>query len=300
MARTNNDTWDLASSVGATATMVATARALASRKPDALIDDPFAEPLVRAVGINFFTAMLDGTSAGWDADESSSQLLTEVMSVRTRFFDDFFLDAGAAGIRQVVILASGLDSRAFRLPWPEGTVVYEIDLPDVITFKTQVMAELGASPTADRRTVAVDLRDDWPAALRAHGFDAAAPTAWIAEGLLLYLPADAQDRLFDHITDQSAPGSRLATEDYPDGRAGMSERFRLWGERWANLGLEIKLAELLYIEDHNLVVDYLSQRNWDVDARTRTEMFATYGRPFDHGEPAGGLRTSLNITAIRK
>lgn len=297
MARTDDDSWDLASSVGATATMVATARALAGRKPDAIIDDPFAEPLVRAVGIDFFTQMLDGSAAGWDTDDSSSQLLTEVMGVRTRFFDDFFLDATEAGIRQAVILASGLDSRAYRLPWPADTVVYEIDLPDVIEFKTKVLTDLGASPTSDRRTVAVDLRDDWPAALRAHGFDPDAPTAWIAEGLLLYLPSDAQDRLFDNITEQSAPGSRLATEDYPDGRAGMSERFQLWGQRWAELGLEIKLAELLYIEDHNLVVDYLEQHGWDVSARTRTEMFATYGRPFDHGEPAGGLRTSLNITA---
>jgi methyltransferase (TIGR00027 family) len=210
--RTDADSWDLASSVGATATMVAAARALASREDSAIIDDPFAEPLVRAVGIDFFIKLVDGSIdlAAVD-DDGSARLLTDVMAVRTRFFDDFFLDATKAGVRQAVILASGLDSRAYRLPWPAGTVVFEIDQPKVIEFKSQSLADLGASPTADRRTVSVDLRDDWPAALRAAGFDDTAPTAWSAEGLLVYLPPDAQDRLLDNITELSAPGSRLAT-----------------------------------------------------------------------------------------
>ena len=139
-----------------------------------------------------------------DAAERARSNIDE-MAVRTRFFDDFFIDAGKAGIRQAVILASGLDSRAYRLPWSEGTVVYEIDQPEVIEFKTSTLAGLGAAPTAELRTVAIDLRDDWPAALRAKGFDASQPTAWSAEGLLPYLPADAQDRLFDNITALSAP-----------------------------------------------------------------------------------------------
>src|ERR1700738_4547242 len=154
MARTENDTWDLASSVGATATMVAAARAMASRAPDPLIDDPFAETLVRAVGLEFFV--------------------------------DFFLAATTAGIRQAVILASGLDSRAYRLPWPPGTVVYEIDQQAVIGFKTGTLSALGAKPAAEHRPVAVDLRDDWPIALRANGFDASQPTAWSAAGLRAY------------------------------------------------------------------------------------------------------------------
>ena len=120
MARTDDDTWDLASSVGANATLVA-----ASRQPDPLIDDPFAEPLVRAVGVEPITRVLDGRSPLADA------ALIDVMAVRTRFFDDFLVKAAAAGLRQAVILAAGLDSRAYRLPWPPGTTVYEIDLPEV-------------------------------------------------------------------------------------------------------------------------------------------------------------------------
>ena len=130
MARTDSDSWDLASSVGATATMVATARALASKEPEPLIFDPYAAPLVRAVGIDYFTRLVDG-DVEIPADQTGSgiRMMIDVMAVRTRFFDDFFTDAAAAGVRQAVILASGLDSRPYRLPWPAGTVVYEIDQP---------------------------------------------------------------------------------------------------------------------------------------------------------------------------
>ena len=149
MNRTDADSWDLASSVGATATMVAAARTLASREVDPLIDDPFAEPLVRAVGIDFFIKLIDGEIRLADAGAGDvARLMTDVMAVRTRFFDDFFTNA--AGIRQAVILASGLDSRPYRLPWPAGSVVYEIDQPKVIEFKTETMAE--HRRRADRRT----------------------------------------------------------------------------------------------------------------------------------------------------
>ena len=238
MARTDNDTWDLASSVGATATMVAAARAMASTADDALIDDPFAEPLVRAVGVDFFTRLVTGELRPEDLDSDSEsvgmQRMTDNMAVRTKFFDEFFLtatgggnpteatgggnptEATEGGIRQAVILASGLDSRAYRLAWPAGTTVYEIDQPDVIEFKTRTLAELGAKPTAERRTVAMDLRYNWPSALIEEGFDPNQPTAWSAEGLLGYLPPDAQDRLLDTITELSAPGSRVAVESVPN------------------------------------------------------------------------------------
>ena len=157
----------MASSVGATATMVAAARAIASREPDAIIDDPFAEPLVRAVGMDFFIRLLDGEFGLSDDDGgAATRLMTNVMAVRTRFFDDFFTDAAAAGVRQAVILASGLDARAYRLPWPAGTVVYEIDQPKVIEFKNATMADLGAEPDGGPPRGRIDLRDDWPKALR--------------------------------------------------------------------------------------------------------------------------------------
>src|SRR6478672_1189654 len=213
MSRTDADSWDVASSVGATATMVAAARAVASRQPDPLINDPFAVALVRAVGIDFFTRFAEGELNLADVDKGgTAELMTTVMAVRTKFFDDFFIGAtavatsdigataGSKSIRQAVILASGLDSRPYRLPWPDGTVIYEIDQPKVVEFKTETMKSIGATPTAERRAVAIDLREDWTAALRRSGFDDSRPTAWSAEGLLVYLPPDAQDRLFDDIT----------------------------------------------------------------------------------------------------
>jgi methyltransferase (TIGR00027 family) len=287
--------------------MVAVARALASREPDALIDDPFAAPLVRAVGIDFFNRLLDGElepAVAQDA-EATARPMTEVMAVRTRFFDDFFVDAwtdtaAGAGIRQAVILASGLDSRAYRLAWPEGSVVYEIDQPEVIEFKSRTLAEFGAEPTAHRRTVAVDLRDDWPAALRRSGFDEKKPTAWSAEGLLIYLPPEAQDRLFDNITALSAPGSRLATEYHPDGAAALTDSNQSMGRRFADQGLDLDIADLVYAGERRPAGDYLTEQGWQVSSRTRTEVFAAYGRSFpDDAEVVARLRNSVAIEAVR-
>lgn len=301
MTRSDSDSWDLATSVGTTATMVAAARAVASREENALIDDPFAAPLVRAVGIDLFTKMVDGDLDMAAVDtEGTARVMTDVMAVRTRFFDDFFLDAAAAGVRQAVILASGLDSRSYRLDWPAGTVVYEIDQPKVIEFKTDTLAALGASPTAELRTVSVDLREDWPDALRANGFDEAKPTAWSAEGLLAYLPPDAQDRLFDNITELSAPGSRVATEYHPDGGRGIADRSAMISDRWRDLGLNLNLGDLFYTGERNAVVDYLEGRGWQVSARPRAEMFAHYGREFPSGDLSSPLSNSLSVTAIRK
>ncbi|BBX71887.1 class I SAM-dependent methyltransferase [Mycolicibacterium psychrotolerans] len=300
MARAEGDRWDLASSVGSTATMVAAARAVASREPDPLIDDPYAAPLVRAVGIDFFTKVVDGTLSFADSDESGvARLMTDVLAVRTRFFDDFFLDAGAAGIRQAVILASGLDSRPYRLPWPDGTTVFEIDQPQVLEFKAAALAEIGATPSAHHRAVAVDLRDDWPAALRAHGFDETVPTAWSAEGLLVYLPPDAQDRLFDHITALSAPGSRLATEFHPDAGASIGERTRALRAQWSDHGFDVDVADLFYPGERTPPADYLSGQSWHVSTRTRPEVFAGYGRTFGAGEALASLRDSLALTAVK-
>src|ERR1700722_287584 len=150
--RTDGDSWDLASSVGATATAVAARRAMASKGPNPLIDDPFAEPLVNAVGVDAFIRMMNGEVEVSDDDPAfTAQRLSEGMAVRTRFFDAFFLEAAEAGVRQGVILASGLDTRAYRLAWPSGAVLYEIDQPQVIEFKTRTLADLGAAPTVARR-----------------------------------------------------------------------------------------------------------------------------------------------------
>ncbi len=287
MARTDNDTWDLASSVGATATMVAAARAMASTADDALIDDPFAEPLVRAVGVDFFTRLVTGDLRPEDLDSDSEsvgmQRMTDNMAVRTKFFDEFFLSATEGGIRQAVILASGLDSRAYRLEWPAGTTVYEIDQPDVIEFKSRTLAQLGAEPTAQRRPVAMDLRYDWPSALIEEGFDPNQPTAWSAEGLLGYLPPDAQDRLLDTITELSAPGSRVAVESVPNidpaDHERAIERMQAASERWREHGFDLDFADLVYLGDRNEAASYLGDHGWQLSRQSVTELFAANGLP---------------------
>ncbi len=303
------DSWDLASSVGATATMVAAARALASIEPDPLITDPYAAPLVHEVGIDFFSRLVDGAAPPDETAADGIKVMVDMMAVRTRFFDDFYTEACWAAVppvRQAVILASGLDARAYRLDWPAGTVVFELDQPAVIAAKTAAMAKIGAEPTARLCTVAVDLRDDWPKALHDNAFDPSKPTAWIAEGLLMYLPPEAQDRLFDNITALSAPGSRIATE-FHGGAYGaeLADRARTIAGAWQGEGFDIDFTELFHHGERNHVVDYLGERGWQVHSRDRREMFTDYGRmwPFPPGEPGGTGPTppqqSVAVTAIR-
>ncbi|MEZ0349613.1 class I SAM-dependent methyltransferase [Mycobacterium sp. pR1184] len=310
MARTDQDTWDLASSVGATATWVAAARAIASKRPNALIDDPFADPLVRAVGMDFFTGVLDGEitdeSGGIapDADldaEFNLERMVNMMAVRTKFFDDFFTDATAAGVRQAVILAAGLDSRAYRLDWPAGTVVYEVDQPAVVEFKSTTLSHLGAEPTAQRRTVAVDLREDWLNALRHSGFDETKPAAWSAEGLLMYLPPDAQDRLFDAITTLSAPGSWLATEYHRDSSMPLLQRrAKAMADRWGKFGFDVDVSTLVYYGERTPAAEYLAAQGWSVSTRTRAEMFAEAGLSAPAGDSMQSLQNSIAVTAVRE
>jgi methyltransferase (TIGR00027 family) len=276
MARTEKDTWDLASSVGATATMVAGQRALAHR--EGLIDDPFAEPLVRAVGLEFMTRALDGDIKFEDIDPTFTvRLAAESMAVRTRHFDTLFLDAAAAGVRQAVILAAGLDARAYRLDWPDGTVVFEMDQPEVIEFKTTTLAGLGAVPTATHRVVAIDLRENWPKALADNGFDPTQPTAWIAEGLLIYLPPEAQDKLFDTITELSVPGSRLATERVPDVTDFINGRPRQLSEKMKELGSDVSMEELVYQGQRSNVVEHLRKLGWTVTEQNSADAHAANG-----------------------
>src|ERR1700722_14306567 len=252
MARTDNDTWDLATGVGATATMVAAARAIATKAENPLIDDRFADPLVHAVGVDFFTRWATGELDAADLDDSESawrlEHMPDVMAARTRYFDSFFLDATQAGIRQAVILASGLDARAYRLAWPADMTVFEIDQPKVIQFKAVTLEGLGATPQTDLRTVAIDLRQDWPTALREAGLDTSRPTAWIAEGLFGYLPPEAQDRLLDNITALSGEGSRLACEVVPDRPEIDKDRVRELMQRasakWREHGLDLDFSAL--------------------------------------------------------
>jgi methyltransferase (TIGR00027 family) len=288
-SRYDGDAWDLASSVGATATMSAAVRAIATRTGRRLIDDPFAEPLVRAVGIDLLTRMATGeprpndstdvdAGATGSAEATVEQVWIDIAVIRTKFYDEFFLEATNAGITQIVILASGLDSRAYRLTWPAETVVYEVDQPEVIEFKTLTLAELGAAPTTDRRAVAVDLRDDWPTALRTAGFDPDRPTAWSAEGLLSYLPPEAQDRLLDTITELSAPGSRVATESKPNPQPGDDDKaeqgLHRISERWRAHGYAPDMARLRYFGARNEAAPYLADRGWALNGTSIRDLLA--------------------------
>jgi methyltransferase (TIGR00027 family) len=194
--------------VGRTALGVARIRAAESARPDRLFDDPLAAAFAAAAPAD--QAPVDGLPPG-PAGTPVSRLGFHVV-IRTRFYDDYLLGAVAAGCRQVVLVAAGLDCRAFRLDWPDGVSLFELDQPEVLEFKQAVLAGRGARPRARRRTVPVDLRGDWPARLTAAGFDPARPTAWLVEGLLIYLSSDQAARLLTDVGTLSAPGSQVAME----------------------------------------------------------------------------------------
>jgi methyltransferase (TIGR00027 family) len=235
MPRTADDSWDIATSVGTTAVMVALARAAETASAEPLISDRFAEVLVSTPELEGVREQVAAWWAPEPDDEAAdftvdSRHMINYQAVRTHFFDAYFADAAAAGVRQVVILAAGLDSRAYRLDWPDGTVVYEIDLPKVLDYKAETLAAHGAVPVVDRRPVPVDLRHDWPGALRDAGFDATRPTAWLAEGLLPFLPAAAQEAMFASIDDLSGSGSRVAVEIFGVDREKRREAEEKWQE----------------------------------------------------------------------
>jgi len=284
-ARSEGDSWRITESVGATALSVAAARAVETAATEPLIRDGFAYLLVSSAGRPWARLASD---LEWIGDDEhgrrAHQLAVDYQAVRTHYFDGYFADAVDAGIRQVVILAAGLDSRAFRLDWPAGTTVFEIDQPQVVSYKTTTLESAGAAPTADRRTVPVDLRDDWAAALNAAGFDPNQPTAWLAEGLLPYLPTEAQDRLFEIVTSLSAPGSQVAVEAFSLGvadndrrRAARRARFERMRQR---LGLDINVETLTYQEsDRADAADWLTENGWRVSAVSNTDEMARLGRP---------------------
>ena len=303
MKRKMDDTWDLATSVGATATMVAAARAAASLRPGSLINDPFAEPLVRATGVDFFARLargeLDFANVG---GEVGTGWMPDVFAVRAKFFDDFFAAAGARGIRQVVIVAAGLDSRSYRLSWPVQTTIFEIDQPEVVEFKQRTLAAIGAAPSAELRAVGIDLRADWPAALRQCGFNAESATAWLAEGLLIgYLPGEDQERLLDDITALSAPGSKLAVDHLPSGAESLGPQMAAITEQWRAHGFDSDIGNLTYAGECSDVDTYLSQRGWDVTGYSLADLFVGSGLGATGPEPLSGLTRDFRyLHAIRK
>jgi methyltransferase (TIGR00027 family) len=305
MPRTERDSWDLASSVGATATMVAAARAAASRRRNPVIDDPFAEPLVRAVGLDLFTKVASGELDFGDVDGGGGfPRMVDTFAARARFYDDYFTEASAAGLRQVVIGASGLDARPYRLSWPAGTTLYEVDQPEVIEFKTTTLADLGAVPGAEHRTVGIDLRADWPAALRNAGFDPAQPTAWLAEGVLIgFLPPEAEIRLLDNVDALSAAGSKFSA-DYGSVRGATEEEKRqsqTLTERWREHGLDLDISALTYPGEHTDVAAHLQAHGWDTATLGLADLFDAAGlAPLDAEARAGAPASIGFVRATRR
>jgi methyltransferase (TIGR00027 family) len=291
--RTAGDSWAITELVGATALGVAAARAAETAGPDPLIRDEFARLLVSSAG-DAWARLADPELAWLDGDpqgQRGHRLGIDYQAVRTHFFDEYFGNAVSAGMRQVVILAAGLDSRAYRLNWPPGTAVYEIDQPKVLEYKTGILERHGAIPTASRRPVPVDLRDDWPAALTAAGFDRTQPTAWLAEGLLPYLPSDAQDRLFETFTALSAPGSQVAIEAFGMNKRSNSQRWLRMRER---LGLDVNVEALTYQEpDRTDAVAWLTDHGWQVDAVNNRDEMARLGRPVPDDLDDEAVRSTL-------
>lgn len=262
MSAPRDDTGSLAAGAGVIATVLASARAAATSR--GLINDPFAAALVHKVGLEFCIRVADGElDISRLGKDGGFPRLAEFSAARTKFFDAFFADAARGGIRQAVILGSGLDTRAYRLWWPAETTVYEVDHPPVVDFKTATMRSWGSVPSVDRRAVGVDLRDDWPAALRRVGFDAAVPTAWVIEGLLVwYVPSDAQNRLLDGVTGLSAPGSRLAADHAVPPSRPQAVHHESLVERWRRRGLSLTGAGPFYSGEHTDVVRYLADSGW--------------------------------------
>jgi len=312
MPRTDNDSWEITQSVGATALGVAAARAAETESENPLISDPFARVFVEAAGEGMWSIYANPTLLAKAVEiqpdvQARIQLMIDFMATRTAFVDEFFLGAADAGVRQVVILAAGLDARAWRLPWPDGTVVYELDQPKVLDFKSNTLREHGAQPTARLVNVPIDLRQDWPKALREAGFDASRPTAWSAEGLVRYLPSQAQDLLFERIHSLSAAGSWLASNvpgaGFTDPKLVQRQRedmqrMRATAAKLVNADIT-DYDDLWYPEERTPVDGWLREHGWDVSAATFAELMARYSRSIPE-DAQDSMPPTLFVSAQRR
>ncbi|WP_212746282.1 MULTISPECIES: SAM-dependent methyltransferase [unclassified Nonomuraea] len=264
--------------IGATALGVALLRAQESSRPDRLFDDPYARHFLQAVD-PAFTPWAAGASP---ATARFLQVMAEQVAVRTQFLDRALLEAAEGGCQQVVLLACGMDARAFRLAWPPGTKVFELDFADVLAFKAAVLDGRGATAACHRVEVATDLRQDWPRALTESGFNPGRPAAWLAEGILYALPPEAADLLLDRITALSAPASMLALDHMKD-----SELLRS-----ARADISAELVDLWRGGPTENLNAWLARRGWQPAVTDIAEAAAARKRPippaFDPARAAAG------------
>ncbi len=280
---------------------MATARALEAQKPDPLAVDPYAEVFCRAVG-GWAADVLDGKAPDHQLKTPDwGQHFVNFQGARTRYFDEYFRRAAGAGVRQVVILAAGLDSRAYRLDWPAGTTIFELDQPQVLDFKRQVLADHGAQPKAERREIAVDLRDDWPQALRDSGFDATKPSAWIAEGLLIYLPAAAEEQLFTGIDNLAAAGSHVAVEDGAPLDQDDFEAKREEERAAMAAGAERPFYQLVYNERIAPATEWFGERGWNAVGTPLADYLWENGRPVPEADAEARSMVARNtlVSAVK-
>lgn len=297
MTRSDDDTWDIVSSVGYTALLVAGWRAVHATSPDPLVRDEYAKLFITASADPYLTGVL--------ANPPTSETATafpRLYGVQTRFFDEFFVAATSEGIRQAVIVAAGLDSRAYRLDWPSGTTVFEVDQPKVLEFKARVLAEQAIKPAAHRMEVAADLREDWPIALRDTGFDSDKPTAWSLEGLLPYLTGEAQNALFTRIDQLSAPGSCIAIGAL--GSCLDQDRLSALEATYPGLNMsgDVDFSGLTYDDETKTKpAQWLTEHGWGVDpVRNTLQLQAGYGRtPPEVDAQIDAIMHSEYITATR-
>ncbi|MFH9240791.1 class I SAM-dependent methyltransferase [Streptomyces anulatus] len=275
-AHRSDDVEGVAGGVGTTALLVAAARAIETHRSDSLAQDVYAEHFVLGAPV----------SKDWpvhprevpDGDENPLWgRFARYFGLRTRVLDDFLLRSVHAGnARQVVLLGAGLDSRAYRLAWPPGCVVFEIDREEVLAFKHHVLGGLSATPTAARVPVPMDLRADWAGALPGAGFDPAAPSVWLVEGLLFYLPPAAETYLVDTVDRLSAGGSALAFEVKLDKDLLEYRDSPLYTSTKQQIGID-----LLDLFDRNPRPDSagnLTAKGWSASVRTPFDFTRLHGR----------------------
>jgi methyltransferase (TIGR00027 family) len=266
--------------IGTTAFGVAALRAMESERPDRLFDDPYAMPFVAAAGGGMG---LPGDKAGF------IMILGPFVAIRTKFLDEAILAAARGGRSQVVVLASGMDSRAFRLDWPDGTELFELDQPEVLAFKDGVLT--GKQPKCNRHAISVDLRTDWPKTLREAGFRPDQRTAWLTEGLFYALTSEQADQLLGKIGDLSAPGSTIAVDQAQDHTALKAAR----------AAVSPDLVDLWRGGPTEHPADWLARHGWEPEVVELAELAVTYGRKMhDSYDPAAGGAHCWVCTATRK